>query len=92
MTDERMAELRKEAAKPIVNGEGWYCCNCGENLTECLDWIKALKEDRDTWQRRYKELAKVAAPHGCTHDDILDSAGERRRELPVGSKIESEGE
>ena len=37
-----LAAFRRCAAEPTRNNEGWYCCGCGEDMTEAADEIARL--------------------------------------------------
>jgi len=48
-----LAAFRRCAAEPTRNNEGWYCCGCGEDMTEAADEIARLTAivDKPQWQR-----------------------------------------
>ncbi len=48
--------LRKIAAEPIRNGEGWYCCSCGEDLAEAADEIERLQKELAEANKDIEEL------------------------------------
>jgi hypothetical protein len=39
-----LSEARKAAADPHRNGDGWYCCNCGELIGQLADEVERLKK------------------------------------------------
>ena len=40
-----LSEARAAAAERHRNGEGWYCCNCGELIGQLADEIERLRAD-----------------------------------------------
>ena len=42
-----LSEARAAAAERHRNGEGWYCCNCGELIGRLADEIERLRGASD---------------------------------------------
>ena len=40
-----LSEARAAAAERHRNGEGWYCCNCGELIGRLADEIERLRAE-----------------------------------------------
>lgn len=53
-----LSEARAAAAERHRNGEGWYCCNCGELIGRLADEIERLRAEN----KRLRE--RISTPSG----------------------------